>query len=83
MELRARQLIGQGKEFRDAVSIAVKEAREKVNKIKQPVTPPPTPAGAIGEDGRPGVPPAPQPKAEEALEDEGPARVARRMKMGL
>lgn len=83
MELRARQLLSQGKDFKEAVSTAVKEAREKVNKLKQPATPPPPPAGAMGEDGRPGVPPTPPPKQEETLEDEGPARMAKRMKLGL
>jgi hypothetical protein len=83
MELRARQLLSQGKEFREAVGTAVKEAREKVNKLKQPSSSSQPPAGVIGEDGKSGVPPAPKPKAEDPMEDEGPARVARRMKMGL
>lgn len=83
--LRADQLIRSGKSFKEAVAIAVKEQREKFDKIKQPSTPPAkpeVPASVRGEDGN-NPPVEPKPKKEETLDDEGEARKKARAKRGL
>lgn len=81
--MRADQLIRTGKTFKEAVATAVKEQREKFDKIKAPSTPAPVvPSSLRGEDGS--NPPVEQkPEAEEALADEGDERKRMRAKKGL
>lgn len=85
ISMRADQLIRSGKSFKEAVATAVKEQREKFDKIKQPTTPPvkqEVPAGLQGESGA-SAPITPAPKAEELLGDEGDERKRLRSKRGL
>lgn len=83
ISLRADQLIRQGKSFKESVATAVKEQREKFDKIKQP-TPiePVIPTGIRGESGS-NPPVETKPKVEETLDDEGEARKRMRYKRGL
>lgn len=83
--MRADQLIRTGKSFKEAVATAVKEQREKFDKIKQPTTPaqtPSVPAGLQGEAGA-SVPVTPTPVKEDSLGDEGEERRRLRAKRGL
>lgn len=82
IELRARQLLLSGKDFETAISTAVKESREKIDKIKAPVKQP-VPNGAVGEDGSVKPPVEPKKEPDPQIEDEGSARFERRMRMGL
>jgi len=84
ISLRADQLIRSGKSFKEAVATAVKEQREKFDKIKTPVSPvsPEVPSSVRGESGS--NPPVEAPvKAEESLGDEGDERKRLRAKRGL
>lgn len=81
--LRAQQLMNTGKSFRDAVNVAVTEARSKVDKLKSNAPPQPTPPAAVVESGGNAAPaPTPPPKVE-TQEDEMASRAAKRAKMGL
>lgn len=82
---KARLFMNTGKGFKESVLLAVKEQREKFEKIKQPSasTPAtPVPSGLQGESGA-SVPLAPVVKTEEALGDEGEERRKLRLKRGL
>ena len=83
--LRANSLMSSGKQFNEAIDIAVKEAREKVNKIKQvtPTTPTPPPSGAVVEKGANSNPPPTPPVKEMTDEDEMEEQRKRRRAMGL
>lgn len=83
--IRANQLITSGKSFKDAIDTAVKESREKMDKIKSnaPLVPTPPPAGATGERGNNKQPePTPEPKETTPL-DEINAERERKRKSGL
>jgi len=84
--LRTNQLMQSGKPFKDAVDVAVAEARAKVEKLKSsnaPAQPTPPPAGAVGERGN-NAPPAPKPpEVETTMDDEIRAARERRRKSGL
>lgn len=77
--LRAQNLMKTGKSFKAAVDIAVKEAREKIDKLKKPSDVPP---GAKGEKAANKVSSAPPPK-ELTPEDEIRLEKERRRKLGL
>lgn len=84
ISMRADQLIRTGKSFKESVATAVKEQREKFDKIKQPTTstPAPVPSGLQGESGA-SVPITPTPPVEDKLGDEGEERKRLRAKRGL
>lgn len=85
MEQRADQLIRQGKPFKEAILTAVKEQREKFEKIKQPSAPPAQPpaTGVRAEEGAPANPtPAPV-VTTDTLDDEGEGRRKARALKGL
>ncbi len=85
ISMRADQLIRGGKSFKEAVATAVKEQREKFDKLKQPTASAPAPAVPAGLQGESGAsaPVTPAPKTEEALGDEGEERRKLRLKRGL
>lgn len=81
--LRASQLMQSGKSFKDAVDIAVSEARSKVEKLTNKSVATPPPAGAVGETAANRQPEPPAPQKEMTAEDEINAERQRRRKMGL
>lgn len=84
ISFRADQLIRSGKSFKEAVATAVKEQREKINKIKAPVTKSEEPvSSSVRGEGGANPPVEAKPKAEETLGDEGEERKRLRAKRGL
>ena len=83
--IRANQLLQSGKPFKDAIDTAVKEAREKVDKLKSntPAAPLLPPAGAVGEQGANNLPAPITPPKEETPEEEIAAEKARKRKLDL
>ncbi len=81
--IRAQQLMQSGKSFKESVDTAVKEAKEKVNKLKSNAPPVPPPPAAVGEQGSNRQPTPPPPPAEITEADEIKAEQERRRKSGL
>jgi hypothetical protein len=84
--VRANQLIRSGKQFKEAVDMAVRESRIKVDKLKSNTPPPPIvppPDGAVGESGNNRQPEPPVIPKDVTPEDELKAERERRRKSGL
>ena len=81
--IRANQLMQSGKSFKEAVDMAVTEARKRVDKIKSNAPPPAPPAGAIAETGANPPPVTPPVPVEKTAQDEVADRFALRAKKGL
>ena len=74
---------GKFKTFKEAVDHAVKETREKVDKIKSNAPPTPPPKSAMTEDGANKLPETPPPPRQMTQEEEIQERLAKRIRMGL